>query len=110
MNAAMRQPGLVAPFAEAVAESVVREGPPICGHKEGQIARRGCVQHGPQGRDDRQFKSDRVTVAAFVLGKDQTTFPNVLLAELDKITPPLASVEGQSQGQPGNRPIGCASS
>jgi putative transposase len=103
MHAAMGQPGLVAPFAEAVAESVVREGPPVSGHKEGKIARRGFVQHGPQSRDDRQFKTDRVTVPALVLGEDQATFPNVLLAELDKIAPTLASAEGQSQGQPGNR-------
>jgi len=43
MDAAMGQPGLVAPFAETVAESVVREGPPMGRDKEGQIARRAGI-------------------------------------------------------------------
>ena len=58
VNGTVRKARVVAPLAEEVAESGIREGPTVAVHKEGQIARRAGVNDPLKFRNNRDRQPD----------------------------------------------------
>lgn len=71
VDTAVRQAGLVAPFAEPIAEAVRGERTPERRHKERQLPTRGCIDDGLELRDDRDSQVHRLSASVLLLGEDQ---------------------------------------